>query len=745
MTTTAVDDRSPEPEEIEPTRFARPGPPRPEVSLAREDDPPADVPRDQWDRPLIVLPDGSDVIAYIRASKYGKIIEDYYALHRWDERNIVFGMSRGHHLVVKAQAVTGQTGKENIGILQDVAERAKVLAGADAGAMTGTGLHLLSVRRDAGEDLSYLDPLSMAALDAYAGLLSPFEVLATETFVVCDELGGAGSFDRVIRLRFPLVWPDGIVWPAGMIVVIDVKTGKVSSAPFWACDFTCQQLIYATGQPYLPGRTELEDPSKRSAGNIVRVTDQPGVNGRIGWDAIGVPGGPSQRWALICHVPALDPSQAQWERVDLDVAREDADAARRAWARNRVSRADRFLALPAAALVPPDGIALAGTDDGIRGDIGPVDTALSTEDVAAAKAATAAANREQTTATLLARIRRADSTDKIDQLYDAWGTSAAWTDELTDACQAAYDRLSPPEDVAECDGCNYDQHLCPACGVGVAHGVVACAACSLRIDLDEAPDLVTLDALWLAHGPAGDGLWSDEHSAAAQAAYERLEPPDEPPADAPADAGPVPPESPGDYPFTITYEGWEPVTLWCHECLLPVGHPQVDDPVAWCDCTLGEDCFDAAVSCRNRAHGADECRHRPASDRVFQGPDDDPAGPPAFVHSPGPAGSPEAPEQPDPADERARYIAGGADDQSAGPPEQAPPIPGATAPLLALIVEVSDEATLIALYERHKPVSEGGDGLWDDECSDAAQAVYDRMEREQDLSHGPVPDGGVTS
>jgi len=380
MTTTEIDRaETPEPEDVEPTRFARPGPPKPDLTAVREDDPPPNVPRDQWDRPLIVLPDGSDVRAYIRASKFGKIIEDYYTLHRWDERNIVWGMSRAHHLVVRAQGVSAQNGGENVNTLQDIGERAKLLAGGDAGSLTGTGLHLLSVRRDAGEDLSWLDPHTAMCLDAYAGLLAPFEILATETFVINDELGGAGTFDRVLRLRFPIRWPDGVIWPAGMIVVIDVKTGKITSMPYWGSDFTCQQLVYATGVPYLPGVTILDDPHKRSAGNIARVLDQPGVNGRITWDEIGVPGGPSQEWALIAHIPALDPSKAHWERVNLTEARADAQAARAAWDRNRVDRSARFLALPAAALVPPDGITLAGTDDGIRGSglyqRGPLDAA----------------------------------------------------------------------------------------------------------------------------------------------------------------------------------------------------------------------------------------------------------------------------------------------------------------------------------------------------------------------------------
>ena len=719
---------TPEPEEIEPTRFARPGPARPEPQSAeREDDPPADVPRDQWERPLIVTADGRDVVAYIRASKYGKLIEDYYTLHRWDERNIVWGMSRGRHLVVRAQGVAEQTGSDAVTTLQDIAERAKVIAGADAGALTGTGLHKLSERRDAGHDLSYLDPMTMACLDAYAELLTPFEVLASETFVVCDELGGAGSFDRVVRLRHPIRWPDGVVWPAGMIVVIDVKTGKITSMPYWACDFTVQQLIYATGVPYLPGITVLDDPSKRSAANIAAVRDQPGVNGRITWDDIGVPGGPSQEWALICHVPALDPSKAHWERVNLTEAREDADAARRAWARARVNRAARFLALPAEALVPPDGIMLpagyapAGTDDGIRaGSAQPVDTvradgsgnvpvpdvpagqypsgvdsgmSTSSESIMEARerqAATAAANRADTTAALRRRIERADSTDKIDQLYDSWGTSDAWTDDLTAACQAGYDRLTPPAEVAECDGCNYDRHQCPLCGVHVPHGVVACPACSLRVELDEAGSLTTLEALWLAHGPAGDGLWAEEHSAAAQAAYDRLSPPEQ----GPGTEGP-PEQGPGT-------EG------------PPEQGPGTEGPGAEDECPEHGPHSDTITcpGCVEAHRRATAVGQQGAVEATYAEP---------YAAGPGPAGSPEAPERPDP-----------------GPFDDTVNL----ANLRTALDDATTEDRLIALYDAHKPVEDGGDGLWDDECTIRAQAAYDRIERATrgTLSDQPDPD-----
>lgn len=653
-------------------RFTKPGPrteadeDRDALAAQREDDPPPGVPRDQYDQPIIVLPDGSDVRAYRRASKYGGIIEDEYGLAQWGKRSVLFGVSRAHHLYVAAQAVPAQTGRESVAKLQDLADRALIIAGADAGAITGTALHKLSERRDRGEDLSHLDPFTMAALDAYAALLAPFEVLATELFVVCDELGSAGTLDRILRLRFPIVWPDGEVWPAGKIVTEDTKTGKVSSAKYWGPGYTCQQWVYLTGVPYAPGVTVLTDPGKRSVGNVARVLDQPGSHGRLSWPDVGVPAAPTGM--LILHVPATDPGAARWERVDPEVAHADALAAQQAWQRHRVSRGARFLALPASALTSPEGHTLAGTDDEIRADaeqlpydvpivqVGPsaIDGSDQfTDDLEAApfdqaRAEQARRTRARTTAALLARIRRAATLAAVDRLYDSWGASDVWTDELTGVCQCVYDALTPGP---VCEDCNYDRHRCPLCGIGVPHGRVDCAACSLRKELTDADSTELLETLWIAHGPAGDGLWADEHSTAAQAAYDRLTP----------EIGPGgPPIPPDDVP-----------------------EPEPQQPE-----TDASPEYDAA------ADPAHPITAAATAAGVFD----------------------------DTAEHPITRLAGMFDDTVN------------LANLRTAIDEALDEDTLTALYDVHKPVQDGGDGLWDDECTARAQARYDALHRDDDLT-----------
>lgn len=674
--------------------FAKPAPRTPAQTLAwreaerREDDPPPEVPRDQWERPLIVVPDGSGVIAYTRASKYGKLIRDQRKLIKWDERNIVWGMSRGTHLVARASGVRTLTARPDITVLEDIAEHAKTIAGAHAGAMTGSGMHALYSRRAAGEDLSWLDPTLAHCLDAITDLLDPriFEVLVTEgdddlgrTFVIHDELRGAGSFDLVVRLLVDLTWPDGVTVPRGTILVVDLKTGKITSAPYWSTEFSCQQLIYADGVPYRPGTTHLADPKVRSAKNVIKVTGQPGAHGRITWGEIGIPGGPDHRYSLILHVPVQSPADAHWERVDLDEARADADVARRAHERARVDRYGRFLALPAAALLVP-GVELPATaelrdycahsgpacaacnpDGDPRRPPGPepVDTAGSTPETPSLGQdqlpgeneglRPASENGDHFNPTLHAalkvRITRAVATETVDGIYDAWGASPSWTAELTAACQETYDRLAPGEpEMSECEDCQRDAHRCPACGTGVPHGVIACRPCDLRVDLETAPDRATINVLWIAHGPDGDGLWTDEHQAAGITRYRAL----------PATEG-WPDLDEGDPDETPETGGGEiPATV--------PGQPERGAQVY------------------------------PASAEVFQGPDGDPAGPPETATEPGPF------------------------DQTMD-----------LSDLRDLIEQALDTDTLDALYDTHGPVEQGGDGLWTDDLNPVAQAAYDRI------------------
>ena len=443
-------------------------------------------------------------------------------------------------------------------------------------------------------------------------------------------------------------------------------------------EFTGQQLVYAEGTPYRPGVTHLADLKVRSVQNVLKVTGQPGDHGRITWQSIGVPEQPCRRWSLILHVPALSPQDAHWERVDLDAAREDAAACRAVWDRDRVGRAERFLALPAAALVVP-GVELPPT--GSAGDTAGSTDSADSVDGADPRTARADARLH---ATLRERITRCDSTEKVDAIYDAWGNSPAWDDVLTADCQAVYDRLDSSGSIVpldSCEACDHDTHACPGCGTSTAHGVTACPPCSLEAALVQAPDRAAIGVLWDAHGPAGDGIWTERHQGAGKARYAALPATDEYP-------------DLDEAPTTGETGAAGPACAWC--------------------ATVHEG-------------GSEVCR---------QGPADDPAGGPV-----GPfagrddvdALEAEAIAQGSPANEdSATWGAEPLDEPEPGPFDQTMDL----ADLRDLIEQALDTDTLDELYDAHCAREEGGDGLWTDDLNAPAQAAYDRLSGQQGAGTG---------
>lgn len=340
---------------------------------------PDSIPRDRWDRPLITPLDGGKPVAYTRASTLGKAIEDTYHLSKWQQRSVAFGLSRRQDLVALVASIATNEGDDRAP-LDELCQKAHEAAKGDKGANVGTALHKLSERRDKGEDLSYLPPILLDAMDAYSAQMKPFTVLASETFVVCDPLQTAGSFDRVVMLRVDLEFRHAtkkrVVLPAGTVLVLDLKTGKLESAKYWGAAYGVQQTVYACGQPY-----EL------------------GV-GRKEWsDLLGEGLRPSADWALILHVPSDSPQDAGLVIVDLEAGAVMADLALdvREARKNKALMSEAY-PVPVAAAVsdPPDDKALF-------------------------------------LAGLLADIRQADSLDELNALWKDFGKS--WTDEHSAAAK----------------------------------------------------------------------------------------------------------------------------------------------------------------------------------------------------------------------------------------------------------------------------------------------------------------------
>jgi hypothetical protein len=237
-----------------------------------------------------------------RASEYGGPLEDKHKIYAARERRIAWAFGRHPELVMASQAL-GEFDAEREA-LEELARRANEYARGDAAASRGTSFHRLRERRDAGEDLSYLDPLTLQGLATWERLLQPFELIGSEQFVVNDELQAAGTYDALLQLTRPITIrhpKTGEVLDTlqeGEAVVGDLKSGKWG--PDWfGPTYLCQAYVYATGQPYA-----------HQLGRYLWVTK------------------PSARWAVIPYVSLDNLGAAGLHWIDLTRAARAVEAVR---------------------------------------------------------------------------------------------------------------------------------------------------------------------------------------------------------------------------------------------------------------------------------------------------------------------------------------------------------------------------------------------------------------------------------
>lgn len=224
-------------------------------------------PRDRWNRPLIVPPEGGEAIAYTRVSTMAKVLDDTGGLRDWDERNVALGISMRADLQVKTLGIgpierDDPDAKSKKKEMRAVVEEAKNAAKSKAAANMGTGIHAFTEKADAGQDLSLMPPQIAPDIQAYrhAIISHGLTPVLAETFVVVDELRAAGSFDRLWRLH------------DGRHVIGDLKTGW--DAPEYPHNIAVQMACYAHGYIYdveNRHRYGLPEPIDRSIGLLMHL------------------------------------------------------------------------------------------------------------------------------------------------------------------------------------------------------------------------------------------------------------------------------------------------------------------------------------------------------------------------------------------------------------------------------------------------------------------------------------------
>lgn len=239
-------------------------PPMPRL-VTLEEETEAKVPRDRYDRPLILQPDGSRQ-PYNRASSYGGQIEDNSNISRWQQQQVVRGIAMHPELLnavpanAKGDPWADLTSNEKKGLTR-IAEQAQEYAGSSLKATLGTQIHAATEFIDLGDSLedklAEFDPVRRKLLieraNAYYRMVQDygFRWQEIETFGVQDDLHVAGTMDRLGFVPF---------WPEHKNTVVDNKTS--SSLDFAGVGFSVQLATYSRMKRYeiaTETRSELED------------------------------------------------------------------------------------------------------------------------------------------------------------------------------------------------------------------------------------------------------------------------------------------------------------------------------------------------------------------------------------------------------------------------------------------------------------------------------------------------------
>ncbi|MFG3223244.1 hypothetical protein ACGF07_00465 [Kitasatospora sp. NPDC048194] len=252
-----------------------------------------EVPRDGHGRPLVVPKAGGKPRALTRTTTFIDCIEDKSALTAWGKRMTLVGAARRPSLLTGLQDLDPGS-REGKAALDRAAEHAVQAAGANDRREKGTHLHALSERVDRGEELPPGTPAcDLADMAAYKMATADFGVVAVEQFVVVDELGAGGTFDRMLSYSGP--GPDG--GHVEGLFIGDLKTGSVE---YGGVKMAAQLAVYSRGELY-DHTLFAVDSRDRQALAAWKKSAVPAALAAAAYAPIPAV---SQDWGVIIHLPA---------------------------------------------------------------------------------------------------------------------------------------------------------------------------------------------------------------------------------------------------------------------------------------------------------------------------------------------------------------------------------------------------------------------------------------------------------
>ncbi|MFT3971723.1 MAG: PD-(D/E)XK nuclease family protein [Micropruina sp.] len=245
----------------------------------------ATIPRDRWQRPMIIPPDGGKPVAYTRATTFAGSIKETNALMEWKARQTAIGLATRPDLAARVAAAgpepddeaKAKAWKADLGKLCASAQEA---AGSSTKSNLGTALHAFTEAVNRGRTDVVIPEQYLPHIAAYQEATQGWRMLGIEAFLVEDEYQIGGTADRIAEV------------PGLGLVIADVKSGaKIAQYPHEAAG---QLSIYAHSKRYDPAtgaRTPI-DGLRTDVGVIIALNAATGkcdlhlINLIAGWESV---------------------------------------------------------------------------------------------------------------------------------------------------------------------------------------------------------------------------------------------------------------------------------------------------------------------------------------------------------------------------------------------------------------------------------------------------------------------------
>jgi hypothetical protein len=242
-----------------------------------------DVPRDRYGRYL--LPDESgENTGWTRATTFAATLAESYGLRIWEQRQVVWGLSRRPDLLTLASTIAGPEDKKALGAIVDSAHEA---AGTPAKANLGTAIHdaIATVERT-GSWLAVPDALREDVMGYFRELARwriQFLPEYIERTCIIPQYKVAGTFDNIV------------LCPDGKYRILDKKTGNLDYAEI---EFSVQMALYANAKALRNYETNAYEPMPEVATDYAIIAHVRPGTGRTELHRINIRWG--WAWAATC-------------------------------------------------------------------------------------------------------------------------------------------------------------------------------------------------------------------------------------------------------------------------------------------------------------------------------------------------------------------------------------------------------------------------------------------------------------